>query len=136
MNVFISDLLKIKSIIKFGCMLFYQSYTRMSLILLMMLTIGSFISAELPRSLSLKTIARLLRLLTTFTKNILNILATSLLREIILSFWVSVILLRLLEILFARKGFAVFQKFLLSVMLLVSKFSKKLFFSFQKKLAQ
>ena len=136
MNVFISDLLKIKSIIKFGCMLFYQSYIRMSLILLMMLTIWSFISAELPRRLSLKTIARLLRLLTTFTKNILNILAKSLLREIILSFWVSVILLRLLEILFARKGFTVFQKILLSVMLLVSKFSKKLFFSFQKKLAQ
>ena len=72
-----------------------------------MLTIGSLVSPELPRRLSLITTPRLL---TTFTKNVLNISATSLLREIISSFWVSVILLRLLEILFARKGFTVFKK--------------------------
>ena len=85
----------------------------------MMLTIGSFVSTELPRRPSLITIPALL---TAFTKNVLNISATSLLQEIISSFWVSVILLRLLEILFARKGFTVFQNCLLPVMLLVSKF--------------
>ena len=65
----------------------------------MMLTIGSFVSTGLTRRLSLITTPRLL---TTFTKN-LNISSTSLLREIISMFRVSVILLRLLEILFARK---------------------------------
>ena len=74
----------------------------------MMLTIGSFVPPELTRRLSLITIPRLL---TMFTKNVLNISATSLLREIISSFWVGVILLRLLEILFARKCFTAFQKF-------------------------
>ena len=50
------------------------------------------------------------RLLTTFTENVLNTSATSLLREIVSSIWVGVILLRLLELLFARKRFTVFQK--------------------------
>ena len=98
-----------------------------------MLTIGSPASAELPSRLSLIKIPRLR---TRFTKNILKILATFLLREIVSSFWASVILLRLLETLFARKDFTVFQKFLLSVMFLVSKSSKKLFFSFRKRLTQ
>ena len=62
----------------------------------MMLTIESFVSTELPRRLSM---------ITTITRNVSNISAASLLREIISSFWVSVILLRSLEILFARKGF-------------------------------
>ena len=73
-----------------------------------MLTIlGSFVSPMLPRRFSLITMPRLL---TTFTKNVLNTSATSLLREIVSSIWVSVILLRLLELLFARKRFTVFQK--------------------------
>ena len=62
----------------------------------MMLTIESFVSTELPRRLSM---------ITTITRNVSNISAASLLREIISSFWVSVSLLRSLEILFARKGF-------------------------------
>ena len=95
----------------------------------MMLTIGSFVSSELPGRVSLITIPRLL---TTFTKNVLNISATFLLREIISSFWVSAILLRLIEILFARKGFTVFQKFLLPAMSLASKFSKNFFFLSKK----
>ena len=99
----------------------------------MMLTVESFVSPVLPRRLSLITMPRLLR---TFTKTVLNISATSLLREIVSSFWVSVILLRLLELSFARKGFTVFQNFLLSVMFLLSRFSKKFFFSFQKRLTQ
>ena len=73
----------------------------------MMLTIESFDSPVLQRRLSLITMPRLL---TTFTKNVLNTSATSLLREIVSSIWVSVILLRLLELLFARKRFTVFQK--------------------------
>ena len=60
----------------------------------MMFTIGSFVSTEVASNIY---------------KNMLNISAISLLREIISSFWVSVILLRLLEILFARKGFIAFQ---------------------------
>ena len=75
----------------------------------MMLTIGSFLSTELPRRLSLITIPGLLKtLLKTFTKNVLNLSATPFLLEIISSFWVSVILLPLLEILLGRKGFTVF----------------------------
>ena len=70
-----------------------------------MLTIGSFVSTELPSRLSLITIPGLLK---TFTKNVLNLSATPFLLEIISSFWVSVILLPLLEILLGRKGFTVF----------------------------
>ena len=51
----------------------------------MMLTVGSFVSPVLPRRLSLIT---MFRLLTTFTKNVLNTSATSLLRESVSSFWV------------------------------------------------
>ena len=91
----------------------------------MMLTIESFVSTELPRRLSMIAI---LKLLTTITRNVSNISAASLLREITSSFWVSVILLRSIEILFARKGFTAFENCLLSVMFLASKFSKKLFF--------
>ena len=95
----------------------------------MMLTIGSFVSPVLPKRLSLITMPRLL---TTFTKNVLKTSATCLLREIVSSFWVSVILLRLLELLFARKGFTVFQKILISLLFLVPRFSQKLFFPFEK----
>ena len=51
----------------------------------MMLTIESFDSPVLQRRLSLITMPRLL---TTFTKNVLNTSATSLLRESVSSFWV------------------------------------------------
>ena len=50
----------------------------------MMLTIGSFVSPVLPRRLSLKTMPMLL---TTFTNKVLNTSATSLLREIVSTFW-------------------------------------------------
>ena len=96
-----------------------------------MLTIGSLVSPVLSRRLSIITTPRLL---TAFTKNVLNTSARSLLRETVSSFWVSVILLRLLELLFARKCFTVFQNFLLSLMFLVSRFS--LDFSFRKRLTQ
>ena len=63
-----------------------------------MLNIGSFVSPVLPRRLPLIAMPRLL---TSFTKNVLNTSAKPLLREIVSSFWVSVILLQLLELLFA-----------------------------------
>lgn len=51
------------------------------------------------------------RLLATFTKDLSNISATSLQREINSSFWQVFFLLLLLEILFASKGFTAFQNF-------------------------
>ena len=52
----------------------------------MMLTIRSFVSPVLPRTLSLTTMPRLL---TTFTKNVLNTSRTPLLLENVSSLWVS-----------------------------------------------
>ena len=95
----------------------------------MMSTKGSFVSFKLTKRPSLITIPRLK---TTFVKNVLNTLVTSLLRKIISSFWIRVILLQLLEILFVMKGYKVFQKFLLPSMFLAS----NLFFSFRKRQIQ
>ena len=72
----------------------------------MMLTIRSFVSPVLPRRLSMTTVPRLL---ITFTKNVLKTSATSFLGKIVSFLWIRVILLRS-ELLFAGKGFTVFQK--------------------------
>ena len=119
---------KKKFIIKLGYILFYRSYTTMSFIPLNDVYYRIIFFYWVTK----KTWIRILRLLTKFSKAVLNISATFLLREIISSFWIIDISLGLLEILFTRKGFTVFQKNLLSVMFLVSTFTKKTFFSFRK----
>ena len=119
MNIFKSDLFKKNLLSNWASSSFINLILGRVLYDSMMLTVGSFASTELSRRLLLITIPRLL---TAFTKYVLNISATSLLQEIISSFWV----------LFPRKGFTVFRNCLLSVMFLVSKFSKKLFFPFEK----
>ena len=73
----------------------------------MMLTIRSFVSPVLPRRLSMTTVPRLL---ITFTQNVLKTSATSFQGKIVSFLWIRVILLQSLKLLFAGKGFTVFQK--------------------------
>ena len=108
MDIFISDQFKRKSIIKLGCILFYQSYTRMSLISLNDVNYRIICFSCVTKKTFIENNAYVANnIYKQSIKYFSDIFAT----RNCLNFLVSVILLRLLELLFARKVFTVFQTF-------------------------